>query len=767
MGPSDDGKVLGMLENSLMRSLFGLLALVFLSSGTALAADTVTRLGEGSYATVLPKGAKGPQETIWATPDVKGPMPTNDWWSSLAWLKYSERHYPHPLAVEAAPGGLRIFYPGSHITANRDGIFAFMPAPSGDDLILGHSRQDEFPDTRVDGFSDWFVTAAWATGKHSLKASYGHGSPFVFALYTGGEPRLRFPRSPTVWSGNERTATLGVSINGKHYGLFGPSGSTWTGLGTPTLTNHAGGKDYFSLAILPDNTEKTLALFQRYAHAHVTDTRVSWAYDPTASTLTTTFTFHTTPREGEQKGTLFSLYPHQWRQAPDLRFLAEYPSVRGKMKLAEGASFRTTMRFTGVLPVLPRIGEGDRKRLAGYLKEEVNIPVPPVRDTYADGKWLGKLATLIPLAEIHGEEEAAQALRQRMRTRLEQWFTATTPEGRVKDGPLFAHESRWGTLIGYPASFGSDVELNDHHFHYGYFIKGAAEMARHDPAWARDERWGGMVKLLIRDVACPERGDRLFPFLRNFDPYAGHSWASGHARFGDGNNNESSSEAMNAWAGLVLWGEATGDRTIRDLGIYLFTTEMQAIGEYWFDVHGENHPRDYTASVVTMIWGGKGANGTWFSARPEHVHGINWLPIHAGSLYLGHSPAYVEKNYAALVRESGGTRWKEWADIIWMYRALVNPQDALKLFEAAQERTTFEAGNSRANTLHWISTLKEAGQVDASVTADHPLHAVFRKGKTRTYCVYSMSASPRTVTFSDGFRLKINAKGLFTKTGAW
>ncbi len=79
-----------------------------------------------------------------------------------------------------------------------------------------------------------------------------------------------------------------------------------------------------------------------------------------------------------------------------------------------------------------------------------------------------------------------------------------------------------------------------------------------------------MVKLLIRDIASPDHNDTMFPFLRCFDPYAGHSWASGHSRFADGNNNESSSEAMNAWSGVILFGEATGDRTLRDLGIYLF-----------------------------------------------------------------------------------------------------------------------------------------------------------------------------------------------------
>ncbi len=160
-------------------------------------------------------------------------------------------------------------------------------------------------------------------------------------------------------------------------------------------------------------------------------------------------------------------------------------------------------------------------------------------------------------------------------------------------------------------------------------------------------RRGRMVKLLIRDMASGDRNDPLFPFLRNFDPYAGHSWASGHARFGDGNNNESSSEAMNAWCGMILWGEATGDRTIRDLGVYLYTTEMNAIEEYWFDVHRENHPKSYTPSAVTMVWGGKGVDATWFSARPEHIHGINWLPITGGSLYLGRFPEYAKKNFRA------------------------------------------------------------------------------------------------------------------------
>ena len=740
-----------------------LLAWSVLSMGVGLlpAGDAVVKEGAGSYTTVLPKGAKTPPETIYRTENVKGKMPTNDWWSSLAWLKYSERHYPHPLAVEAGPKGLRLFYPGASITANKGGIFGVMP-PNTDDLILGHSAQEEFPDARVDAFSDWFVAVRFKTGDHGLRVTYGHGSPFVFALYERGEPRLSFTKPPKIWSGDERSSVLGMTVNGRHYGLFGPSGSTWTGIGGKSLTNQLKGRNYFSIAVLPDASEKTLALFKRYAYNHVIDTQVAWSYDPKTSIVATKFTFSTTAFEGTLEGTLFALYPHQWRNTKDVAFLGEYPSVRGTMKLAEGTSFRTVMRYPGVLPALPIAGGVDKQKFAEYLKLEVDKKPPGVSDTYADGKWLGKQAALIPLAEQLKLDDDAKTLRERLRTRLEEWLTATDPTGKPKDRPVFYYDERWGTLIGYPASYGSDQELNDHHFHYGYFVKAAAELARHDPAWAKDEHWGRMVKLLIRDMASWDRTDPLFPFLRNFDPYAGHSWASGHARFGDGNNNESSSEAMNAWCGLILWGEATGDRTIRDLGIYLYTTEMNGIDEYWFDVHGDNHAKGYTPSVVTMVWGGKGVDATWFSARPEHIHGINWLPIHGGSLYLGRHPAYVEKNYSALVKESGGTTWKEWSDLIWMYRALVDPRDALQLFEASGDKISYEGGNSKANTYAWLHALNALGQVDAGVTADHPLYAVFRKEKVRTYCVYNMENRPRTVTFSDGFQLKVEAKGFVT-----
>ena len=58
--------------------------------------------------------------------------------------------------------------------------------------------------------------------------------------------------------------------------------------------------------------------------------------------------------------------------------------------------------------------------------------------------------------------------------------------------------------------------------------------------------------MLVRDIANPSKEDPFFPQHRHKDWYMGHSWASGLAVPGGkpnflGRNQESTSEAVNAW----------------------------------------------------------------------------------------------------------------------------------------------------------------------------------------------------------------------------
>jgi len=268
-----------------------------------------------------------------------------------------------------------------------------------------------------------------------------------------------------------------------------------------------------------------------------------------------------------------------------------------------------------------------------------------------------------------------------------------------------------------------------------------------------------MVSLLIRDIAAGRR-DAKFPFLRCFDPYAGHSWASGNARFADGNNQESSSEAMNAWTGMILWAQATGDRELRDRGIYLYTTELYAINAYWFDVENRFFPKAYTQSCAALVWGGKTDYATWFSGEPEHIHGIILLPIQSGSLYLGLYPKYVRRNLAHLAARRGSDKWKHWHDTLWMYEALGDADKAMRRFEAAPGRIGPQV---RPFAYHWIGNLQALGHVDRTVTADCPTAMAFVRGGKRTYAAYNMTARPITVRFSDGKLLQVKSGQFATK----
>ena len=80
-------------------------------------------------------------------------------------------------------------------------------------------------------------------------------------------------------------------------------------------------------------------------------------------------------------------------------------------------------------------------------------------------------------------------------------------------------------------------------------------MEQFEPGWSDD--WGEMINLLIRDAASYDRDDQDFPFLRNFSPYAGHSWANGFATFPQGNDQESTSESMQFASSLIHWGTIT------------------------------------------------------------------------------------------------------------------------------------------------------------------------------------------------------------------
>jgi len=765
----------GIVLATLVAVTGGTLAVVLTAN-----ADAGT-VGAGSYTETLPAGAKlptgcgdlatNPRQFLTANAPA-GAVPTNDWWSSLVFKKGDDCNFSQPLfagpaAYRPSAGGLGLSYQtDAAISGSGTGVGEYH-FPYAQHVLVGVAGLNA-PRALVDGYTDWTVTPYWSDGARTMKATIGHGLPLSYYQVTGGDAQISIVGPPTAWqnSGNR----IGWSIGGHDYVAYGPAGSTWSLSGT-TIRSSLAGKGYFSVAVLPttsgSSTADKIALadqFGQYAHNHVTGSRMSYSYDQAAGTVSTTYQLTTTPREGSGAGTVIALFPHQWRYLNGSTPLAQtYVSPRGAMKVVTGMSFRTVMRYTGVLPEVPAVGDSsgaDLSTISSYLQSELNDPAQfKGDDTYWTGKGLGRAARIAEIADQLNLTAVRDSALNVIRTRITDWFTASPG----KTSRVFYYDRNWGTLLGYPASYGSDEDLNDHHFHYGYFVAAAATLAKFDPMWASSARYGGMVDLLIRDANNYDRNDTRFPYLRDFDIYEGHDWASGNAPFGAGNNQESSSEGQNFSNALIQWGQATGNNAVRDAGIWLHTTQAAAINEYWFDVRNENFPASWGHNYTAIVWGSGGAYATWFSGEHEMIVGINMLPITGGQLYLGDYPASVRSTYAEMVRNNGGepTLWK---DMLWQYLALGDPDAALSKFRADTGYTP-EEGESKAHTFHWIRNLAALGQVDTTVTANHPLAKVFSKNGAKTYVASNITNAALTVNFSDGKTVSVPA-GKTVATGA-
>ena len=169
-------------------------------------------------------------------------------------------------------------------------------------------------------------------------------------------------------------------------------------------------------------------------------------------------------------------------------------------------------------------------------------------DPYFGGKELAKLGRLALIADELGEDQVALQLRTRLKSEIEPWLTGTNSQA-------LAYDRTWGGVlvadaIQDPGSAFGQGYYNDHHFHYGYHVYAAAALAKADPAWA--EQFEDTVLHLVRDIANPSNRD---PHYRasDMDWCMGHSWAGGLFLFGDA-RSRSTSEAVNAWYAVSLWG---------------------------------------------------------------------------------------------------------------------------------------------------------------------------------------------------------------------
>ena len=337
--------------------------------------------------------------------------------------------------------------------------------------------------------------------------------------------------------------------------------------------------------------------------------------------------------------------------------------------------------------------------------EDLNPSNISTNSSYFYGKLISRAARLALIAEEVCFLDVIPAIRKFLKDTITPWLDGTF------SGNGFLYDGKWGGLVTKQGSTDSGADFgfgvyNDHHFHLGYFLYGIAVLAKIDPAWGRKYR--PQAYSIMADFMTLGRHSRSnYPRLRCFDLWKLHSWASGLTEFADGRNQESTSEAVNAYYAAALMGLAYGDTHLVATGSMLAAMEIKAAQTWWHVREGDKiYPPDFTREnrVVGVLWNNKRDGGLWF-APPDWREcrlGIQVLPLLPITEVLFSDVGFVRDlvkwTLPALGREGVGEGWK---GFIYAMEGIYDKEGAL---EKVKKLKGYDDGNSLTNLLWWIYT---------------------------------------------------------------
>jgi len=745
----------------------------------AALAQNAVPVGKGSYADAAPGNvAKIENQQLYLLDQKDRPIPTNKWWTQLVVAPFAKSLWTYPLKLETGPSGVDLFFPTRWPAAGNDPISEFPLTISGQDFHPAAARAKDW--------SDWLVQFRMdESADKYVDVTIGEGMPCAWFEYHGVQPTIAFgkpnEKTPvTFFDANGGPLTLpatasaiGVTYHDRSFAIFAPEGTKFDIAGNGLSVAFTGDKTY--LVACPLNDPKDIATVQKYAYAIPRDTKLSYTYDPDKAQVATTWTVTTDALQGDNHDVLQGWLPHHYsKTSSDTKFLdMTYLSPRGPLKIAAGHAFNITYPFTGLIPVLPPPKKDagpnpyDPARMHDYFSQ-VAAKKDYGADTYWGGKDVLRYGVTALMAQQLGDDTYNDLL-QNNHESMTNWFTYSAGE---KDH-YFAYYPKFRSLVGIKTSYGSEG-FNDHHFHYGYFTYASACLIQNDPQFATD--YGEMAKLVAKDYANWDRDDKRFPLFRTFDIWAGHSWAGGTGSPG-GQNQESSSEAAQSWAGLLYLGQAMGDKDMVAAGAMGYAMETRAILEYWFNESGLSFSKNWKHPVTGMVWSGGYNYGTYFSGDPAWIYAIQWLPTSPMLSYLFHDPAWSKKMYENMQKDFEEHDAREAAkkkrpgkpatidtfgpalgNVMIGYQLQYDPIGACaeldRLWEKPGDKIVHNAGEFTV-IYYQAHAMQTLGRVDWTCHTSIPTSMVYinDQTKTRTYVVWNPSTTTQAVNVYEGTKL--------------
>ncbi len=760
-------------------------------------------LGGGSYRNGPAGNITHPMDPTYLEANLLDkPVPTNGWWTTLITRNYGGGNgiYLNPLRSSLGSGGVEITNVGKGFVQywNSTGNPTFAQfTPFYQDLMLKTSSLNSTSISKVIDYSDNNVKVALrnsSEGEDEMVVTYTQGSPYVFtefknkdnitfkvdnagvnsyqyldlagnvitSSYTGDALILKMVQRHVGYITSMPNIVGGGTYEDRYFLINAPSGTLFT---LANGTHPSGYLDRIQVTLGNGNflsvcalqTPSEASFYHQNGYAFMGRSNVSYTIDRASSVVHTYFRNnmqHVAP--DYSKTGVMALLPHQYKKTAVSLSSYTFRTVRGTLKMFAGNAFETQMNFRGLLPsfTTPNDATYNKNNVETYLADlDARTGVEDEdflgsQAPYWNAKALYPMTQALIISDQIGNETYKAIFKEKITSVLADWFSYNASNSQ--DRYLY-YNQKWGSMYYSNNDFNTAGELSDHHFTHGYLVYSAAVLSMYDTTFF--DNYKDIIEFFLRDYMEADKESLEYPELRCFDPWAGHSWAHGYGSFTEGNNQESSGEALNSWVAGYLFGLAKGDGAMVDAAIYGFTTELYAIKQYWFNYDEDNWSAEFAtySHVAGMVWGGKFDYATWFGSNPTFIYGIHWLPTgeYLSSYALGSTDkTMLSTIYAKYLSAAGGAP-NTWYSNMWAIQALVNPSAALNNFNPS---TILE--DDYPNELvgsywmvHAMQTLKTHTDEAWMEVSSHVSSSVYDTGNGLVAMVWNPSESARTVTF--------------------
>ena len=756
---------------------YALLAVLLMLPVTFVKAQDVVQVGKGSYASAPPAWL---ENLDFAKPITEAnrkfhvinqgdrAIPTNQWHTQL-FLDGSGKGcelWSDPIMAKMTAQGTELY--NGTVWNN-----------SGGDMDRGlpiklTGKDFKVTDTAAKEWSDWLLCYRVIGGENAYyDVTIGRGMPCAWVEYNNVTPVITFGNGAKFFDINGAEGPLpaagevfGVSFGIAKWAVFAPIGTAFASNGNSVTVTFSGDKKYLIFALLTD--AKDMATLAKYAYAIPRKTTLSWKYDKTAAEVKQTWAVTAEPLKGTETQVVQGFIPHHYRATKrNFEFAGlEYTCPRGKMKTAVGNSFDIAYKFNGFLPLQPipqktgLANDYNEATMKDYLEKYATHDKLIKDGTYWGGKELMQWGQMLNIAQQMKDPTAAEHAKHLKET-LSDWFTYTPTEEKPRDRIFFWYYPNYKGLAGWHEEFWT-YQFTDQHFHYGYFTIAAAYLGLQDPQWLKD--YGPMARLVAKEYANWDHNDKMFPFLRTFDVWEGHSWAGGHSS-PNGNNQESSSEAMQSWGGIFLLGAALGDEEMTATGAMGWCAESQAVQEYWFDKHGDVFSPNFNKPLAGMVWSAGIKYANYFTGDMAWTYGIQLMPNSPALQYFNEDPEYWKKTWEKMMKTTRGTATPDAAIIDKMGPGLGNvmlshsvyfdPEWTVKTIDeliASKSKVVgplAEDGGVPAPTgLSYFNAhaMRSLGKVQFNYHTNLPMSAVYFNAATSVYTYAAQNPTDKPVT---------------------